>query len=105
MDNLMTESYIRRFERACLEQRPRAALAIRLAAREASRAERDRAAGTKPLGIGHRLLRRGQGVLITVGSWLERLAERGREWVMVRRERKPSHSHSRWSWEQLPPDS
>ena len=87
MDNLGTEGYIQRFERACLEERPRAALAVRVAAEQACRAERDRAVWTKPSGIELRPLRRDQGVLTMVESWLQRWAKRVTRLAMVRRER------------------
>jgi hypothetical protein len=71
MHDLITEGYIRRIERACREQRPRAALAIRLAVREAGCADRDRALDETPRTGGGWLLRWGGERLVTICCWLE----------------------------------
>ena len=68
MDNLRTEGYIPQVERACLQERPRAAMEICLVEREASRANPDpRSPGSVchgRFGSLHRNLKRWQGLLV-----------------------------------------
>ena len=64
MNSVMIEGYIQRFERACLQERPRAERVIRRPAREASHADQDRAAAANRLGVGRggrSTARRGNG--------------------------------------------